>query len=428
MPESARANGPKGHATASEIHPLLRQRMLNRAATLSEGVQPARSWDHLRRRSSLWSDVSSDSRPLSRADTASKSASTEMAGEEATLWYSAPLVFAILPAVGGIFFQGGNGFVTDVLLVLLGGIFLNWCVKTPWDWYYAAQQVEYVEAEEDLLGETFVEDDQDDLDVSSEDTAAEPSSNGTRSEARPPLRTQAQLDAERQLNREAKYALTACFFGPLLGAGLLHAIRDQLTRDAEGLVSNFHLTIFIMAAELRLVKHLITRKEARVKRLQRIAAAEVRNQLSKADVEQLAQRLAEIEARLAEPVAKNEIDTARLSATIHQTVQPQVDALNRAMRRYEKKLVAQVMQTDARMLDFEARLRDVLSLAAAGQRPGVITMGSTFVLQVTSYAVRTAWGVVTYPYRMVVGITSGARSRFVGEQRPPPRRRVKRMA
>jgi len=32
---------------------------------------------------------------------------------------------------------------------------------------------------------------------------------------------------------------------------LLHAIRSQLSRPSEGLVSNFNLTIFVLAAELR---------------------------------------------------------------------------------------------------------------------------------------------------------------------------------
>lgn len=132
MAEGARASASNGAATGSEINPLLRQRMLNRAATLSEGVRPSPSWDHLRRRSSLLSDASSvDSRPLSRTGRqGAETAGGEL--EETSLWYSAPLVFAILPAVGGLFFQGGNGFVTDVLLVLLGGIFLNWCVRAPW--------------------------------------------------------------------------------------------------------------------------------------------------------------------------------------------------------------------------------------------------------------------------------------------------------
>lgn len=278
-----------------------------------------------------------------------------------------------------------------------------------------------METDEDLPEPAFAEDDQDDLDVSSEEEPA----NGVKGDARP-SRTQAQLDAERQLSRQAKYALAGCFLGPLVGAYMLHEIRGQLSMPAEGLISNYNLTIFIMAAELRPVHHVIKRKQARIVRLQRIASPENREQLAKADAEELVQRLADIEARLAEPVAKNEVDTARLSATIQQTVQPQVDALNRAMRRYEKKLIAQAMQTDARLLDLEARLRDILTLAAAGQRPGIISMGSTFVLHATSYAVRMAWGVVTYPYRVVTGITSGATARFARPQPPPPRRRMKR--
>jgi len=47
-------------------------------------------------------------------------------------WHSAPLVFAILPAIGGLLFQNGSAVVTDILLLGLGSMFLNWCVRSPW--------------------------------------------------------------------------------------------------------------------------------------------------------------------------------------------------------------------------------------------------------------------------------------------------------
>ena len=43
----------------------------------------------------------------------------------------------------------------------------------------------------------------------------------------------------------------------MLGAYLLHTIRGQLTRPSEGLVSDYNLTIFLCAAEIRPVSHLI---------------------------------------------------------------------------------------------------------------------------------------------------------------------------
>jgi len=47
-------------------------------------------------------------------------------------WHSTPLVFAILPALGGLFFTNGTAFTTDILLLGLAAIFLNWSVTLPW--------------------------------------------------------------------------------------------------------------------------------------------------------------------------------------------------------------------------------------------------------------------------------------------------------
>jgi hypothetical protein len=39
---------------------------------------------------------------------------------------------ALLPAVGGLFFQNGSAVVTDITLLALAAIFLNWAVRLPW--------------------------------------------------------------------------------------------------------------------------------------------------------------------------------------------------------------------------------------------------------------------------------------------------------
>jgi hypothetical protein len=52
--------------------------------------------------------------------------------EEASSWSSAPLAFAFLPAIGGVFFKNGGAVVTDVMLLCLAAIFLHWSVTQPW--------------------------------------------------------------------------------------------------------------------------------------------------------------------------------------------------------------------------------------------------------------------------------------------------------
>lgn len=51
---------------------------------------------------------------------------------ESSAWDSAPLAFALLPAVGGLIFTNGSSVITDVMLLGLAAIFLNWSVRLPW--------------------------------------------------------------------------------------------------------------------------------------------------------------------------------------------------------------------------------------------------------------------------------------------------------
>lgn len=53
-------------------------------------------------------------------------------GEESPHWHSVPLAIAILPALGGLLFENGSAFITDIFLLGLGGLFLNWFVRMPW--------------------------------------------------------------------------------------------------------------------------------------------------------------------------------------------------------------------------------------------------------------------------------------------------------
>jgi hypothetical protein len=60
--------------------------------------------------------------------------------------------------------------------------------------------------------------------------------------------------------------------------------------------------------------------------------------------------------------------SAIATSDLKKTVQPELDALNRAMRRYEKRTTISAVQIEARLQDLETRLNDVVSLAAAAQR------------------------------------------------------------
>lgn len=91
-------------------------------------------------------------------------------------------------------------------------------------------------------------------------------------------------------------------------------------------------------------------------------------------IEVIAKRLEDLEAQGARPLAvvgekeKGLISEPTIERNVRQSLQPQLDALNRAVRRYEKRAMTQAIVTEARLQDLEARLKDALSLAAAASR------------------------------------------------------------
>lgn len=122
---------PKSSSTSQ-----LRHRQRGRLP--SDGPEDAQSPPRKLRRSSTLSDTITEARQslrtttddlfLPRADPRGAIRSPE----EESLLQSAPLVLALLPALGGIFFDNGSAFLTDVSLLALAAVFLNWSFRLPW--------------------------------------------------------------------------------------------------------------------------------------------------------------------------------------------------------------------------------------------------------------------------------------------------------
>lgn len=91
-----------------------------------------------RRRSSNFSDYSlREARKSFQSSTDSlllpkPSATGHEPKHESSHWDSAPLAFALLPALGGMMFTNGSSVITDIMLLGLAAIFLNWSVRLPW--------------------------------------------------------------------------------------------------------------------------------------------------------------------------------------------------------------------------------------------------------------------------------------------------------
>lgn len=180
--------------------------------------------------------------------------------EEPSLWYSAPLLFAIVPAVGGVAFKKGTVLLTDFALLSLAAVYLNWCLITPWIWYHSARKVNI--AEPPLQGPISEETLEEDLHQDVHDDTPE---HGVLSEGENPGKDwMASQDTSKESNvREASAelqlhelaALATCVLGPLLGSYILHLIRSSLSSLHGGqLVSNLHLTLFVLGAELRPIR------------------------------------------------------------------------------------------------------------------------------------------------------------------------------
>lgn len=129
------APSPESHG----IHPQLRQRMLNRAATVAESAQPSTPPPAIsRRRSSLVSDLSDTRHSFwSSTDNLAKNSGRNdrdrlAASDEPSQWIALPVVAAVVPAIIGLTVDNGAVIATDVLILVLAGWFLHWSVKVPW--------------------------------------------------------------------------------------------------------------------------------------------------------------------------------------------------------------------------------------------------------------------------------------------------------
>ncbi|KAK3990586.1 hypothetical protein QBC44DRAFT_238872 [Cladorrhinum sp. PSN332] len=354
-----------------------------------------------------------------------------MLHDDETSWRSSlPLMFAILPATVGLVFKNGSSFITDVILLGLTAVFLHWSVTAPWKWYHSAQQIR---EENEAVVETAFEEDDDDEDSESNIIDTTPSSSASPSK-RPPQDADSQLklgraslarSALKKLRIHEVLALTACFVAPAVATYMLHFIRDLLSRPSEGLVSNFNLTIFLLAAEISPLSHSIKLIQSKTFHLQRIVHShqnphnQKKDKVTMAQWKELLARLDELELRQQHLQPQNGHTSvgsmpneqkalhAALVREVRNAVQPEIDALNRAVRRYEKKARVLALQTESRLRELGTRVDDAISLSAmavSSRRKSIGGMGVAAVAQ--------QWGgwclggvisVLLLPVRAVVG-------------------------
>ena len=183
--------------------------------------------------------------------------------------------------------------------------------------------------------------------------------------------------AAASLRNRQLVSLLACFLFPVAMTCVLHYIRASLSRPAEGLISNTNLTIFLFAAEFRPCNEVGKMFQARTVYLQKVlAASSIKSRIAAStaitdDLPSIAKRISEIEnhivATQTNSAALRKSETEIIN-TVRKSIQPELDALNRAVRRYEKRATVQAMDTDSRLQGLEARMSDAITLAAAAER------------------------------------------------------------
>lgn len=295
-------------------------------------------------------------------------------------------------------------------------IFLYLCAVR--DWYYSTQSARpeiLSEPDEDFPNHTIIEEGSEE---EQEDKIPVPGieRNKHKPIADRKVNGQARLqnDATSELRIYELLALFSCFCFPVIGAWLLHTIRSQLSRPSEGLVSNYNLTIFLLASELRPLSHLIKMVQARTLYLQRTLNATTLDSKSPSPLLDLTARVNELEAHIisANSSANNPASSTaatKITAEVRTLLQPDLDALNRAVRRYEKRATLLAIQTESRIQDLEARMSDAITLAAAAERSSStyskVRQGSAFILldwlcSAVVLPLQAAWVVVSLPARL----------------------------
>lgn len=414
---SANGNGTNGNGAP------LRQRSNLSAADLPSPVN-GNGFDHTRRRySTISSDPDSfDIRSIAH-DFPPELSSDKPVRQQLLNWQSLPLVLALLPAIAGLLFKNGSDFVTDALLLALAAIILHAAITKPWTWYHLAQEIRMVNQVSDIVHEMSEDDespsceDDESLDEYSFKTRTRTRPGPRRRKASPvvPKLTDRQKVAMAELRIHEAFALVACFAFPVLGAFLLHLIRSQLSRPSEGLVSDYNLAVFILAAEIRPVRHLLCLFEARTWHIQRIVTSNPylvsEPQSVAAQLDQLSERLEQLETRAAadETDAASEATSQRREAILRDAktqIQPEVKALYRTVRQFEKKYIVLAVQVDNRLHLLDRRIEDAITVAAHAAkscrpRPSLLRTTSEQTLGLLLLPLQITRSLLYLPFRLV---------------------------
>ncbi|GAO50134.1 hypothetical protein G7K_4269-t1 [Saitoella complicata NRRL Y-17804] len=337
---------------------------------------------------------------LGTAEKAAKAAHLEAVDEPPAptedSWHHVPLAFALIPPVFGFVFGGraGGGDVwTDFMLMAIVAMYLRYLVKFPWEWYKAAGARKVIELQRsDALNDDGVR-----------TTTSSPSESGIDEEERlsPMTRRDEAID---QLEMMENIALLSCFAGPLVGGLLLHWIRTALSRSSEGMVSNFNITLFVLAAEMRPMSQAMKLLERKTLHLQTLVHQPPAGRVTRliGQVEDLQKSLREVSATV------SAFESEKLVADAREGVRPDLEAVQRAVRRYEKKEAMHRAHAEERIAAIERKMDDVMEVILKSEKTMTrqwSTIGVLFgyIRQLALLPLMLTLSLLSLPYRAVHG-------------------------
>ena len=132
-PLDSATGGLNSPSISGPVQPSLRHRPISRSATMGDIAAKALQ----DRRASVFSDLSETGKALRDSTDdilrpRARSRRKVQRDEESSHWHSFPLGLALFPALAGILIEGGGAVVTDLTLLSLAAVFLNWSVRIPW--------------------------------------------------------------------------------------------------------------------------------------------------------------------------------------------------------------------------------------------------------------------------------------------------------
>jgi len=234
--------------------------------------------------------------------------------DQAPRSFHLPVLLALLPPLGSLFVGTPDAW-SDAVMLVLAAFYLYYLVRVPWEMYMQAHARAYPRA------------------VNSRGLNAE------------------QLEAVRRLQWHERGLFLLVLAAPVIGGVLLLVLQSTMRTAGSRYLTPGTILLYVLAASVRPLTHLVQRVEARAELLHTDAAYpdDAVNQLL-ATVDRLEAELRDV--RMATTLRS---DTDQLRDTLEQAV----ESVARAVRQYARKSDHALAAAEEHITRLEARLRGI---------------------------------------------------------------------